>query len=130
MGAEFRCGTAQVALDGLRLQREPLRGFGIGAAERDLRQHIEFPWAQRADGRRSSGQGLGEAVGEAGKIAGCDVLARGATQFKDTIDACRTRLYFIGDSEKWSTESKRADAFFEQFRQELATLRQQQAVKK
>ena len=59
-----------------------------------------------------------------------DVLARGATQFKDTIDACRTRLYFIGDSEKWAAESQRADAFFERFRQELATLRQQQAVKK
>ena len=59
-----------------------------------------------------------------------DVLARGATQIKDTIDACRTRLYFIGDSEKWAAESNRADAFFERFRQELATLRQQQAVKR
>ncbi|HNX33405.1 MAG TPA: hypothetical protein PKM57_02170 [Kiritimatiellia bacterium] len=59
-----------------------------------------------------------------------DVLARDATQFKDTIDACRTRLYFIGNSEKWADENKRADLFFERFRQELGTLRQQQAAKR
>jgi hypothetical protein len=59
-----------------------------------------------------------------------DVLAHDVTQFKEKIDACRTRLYFIGDSAKWAAESKRADAFFERFRQELATQRQQRTAKR
>lgn len=58
-----------------------------------------------------------------------DVLGRGITQFKDTIDAYRTRLYFIGDGVKWTEERKRADKMFSRFQQELKSLRQQRAIR-
>jgi hypothetical protein len=52
-----------------------------------------------------------------------DVLARGATRFNDTIDAYRTRLYYLGPEAKWRAESRRADAFFRGFLEELKRLR-------
>ncbi|MFZ2642421.1 MAG: hypothetical protein WA117_15595 [Verrucomicrobiia bacterium] len=57
-----------------------------------------------------------------------DVLGRGVTRFKDTIDAYHTRLYFIGDGEKWTAQRKRADEVFSRFQQELKSLRQQRAT--
>jgi hypothetical protein len=57
-----------------------------------------------------------------------DVLGRGVTRFKDTIDAYRTRLYFIGDGEEWTAQRKRADEVFSRFQQELKSLRQQRAT--
>jgi hypothetical protein len=59
------------------------------------------------------------------EVFSSDVLGRGVAQFKDRIDAYRTRLYFIGDGAKWVEERKRADDVFNRFQQELKSLRQQ-----
>ncbi|MBM4085384.1 MAG: hypothetical protein FJ272_11390 [Planctomycetes bacterium] len=56
-----------------------------------------------------------------------DMLAEGAAQFKDTMDAYRTRVYFLGDRAKWAAERTRADEFFARFQQELKALRQERA---
>jgi hypothetical protein len=58
--AQLSAGTAQVGLDGLRAQRQPLRRLGVAAAERDLAQHVEFPGRQR---RRPARAGICLAVG-------------------------------------------------------------------
>ena len=58
-----------------------------------------------------------------------EVLGRGVTRFKDKIDAYRTRLYFIGDSAKWTEERKRADEVLSRFQQELKSLRQQRVTR-
>ncbi len=57
------------------------------------------------------------------------VLGEGVTQFKDTIGAYRTRVYFIGDRHRWTDERRRADEFFALFQQELKTMRARRAAR-
>ena len=55
------------------------------------------------------------------------VLARGAGRFDDTIDACRTRLYYLGPEAAWQAQTRRAESFFAEFLSQLHELRKQQA---
>ena len=57
------------------------------------------------------------------------VLGEGVTQFKDSVDAYRTRVYFIGDRGRWLAERRRADEFFAGFQQQLKALRAQRAAR-
>lgn len=51
------------------------------------------------------------------------VLARQATSFRDEIEACATRLYYLGDARTWKAECDRAEAFQRQFDQTLRAQR-------
>lgn len=51
------------------------------------------------------------------------VLAQNATEFTDSIDALRTRLYYLGNQSEWNVESRRAHETLKQFREELQSLR-------
>ncbi|OGV74306.1 MAG: hypothetical protein A3K19_17835 [Lentisphaerae bacterium RIFOXYB12_FULL_65_16] len=51
------------------------------------------------------------------------VLGQGVTQFQDSIDAFRTRVYFLGDRAQWEKETARARAFFDGFQTELKAQR-------
>ena len=55
-----------------------------------------------------------------------EVLARGASDFTDSIGADRTRLYYFGSEATWQAEIRRAEAFFQGFLAELRELRSQQ----
>lgn len=52
-----------------------------------------------------------------------EVLARGVPEFDDRIDACRTRLYYLGSEAGWKREMQRSEAFFAKFLAELQELR-------
>lgn len=59
-----------------------------------------------------------------------DVLARGAAEFSDSVDAFRTQLYYLGSEAKWRVETERAKAFFHNFAEELRKFRAAQADSK
>ena len=50
-------------------------------------------------------------------------LGTGVTSFQDSIDAFRTRLYFLGERATWEKETARAQAFFATFQAELKAQR-------
>jgi hypothetical protein len=51
------------------------------------------------------------------------VVAKNVAEFTDSIDAFRTRLYYVGSQPQWDAQSRRADETLSQFRQELQSLR-------
>lgn len=57
------------------------------------------------------------------EVFGGDVLARETSRFADSIEACRTRLYFLGSQAEWKAQMERADVFFARFLSELRTSR-------
>lgn len=50
-------------------------------------------------------------------------LGKNVTQFRDTIPAFRTRLYFLGSAEEWRTESARAEAWLKRFVEQMKAAR-------
>lgn len=54
-----------------------------------------------------------------------DILGEGVTQFRDRIDAYRTRVYFLGDRKRWAAERERADGVLARFLEELQALRKE-----
>ncbi len=63
--------------------------------------HRRGPAAPRAGGAALPGQ----------------VLGRQVTEFKDTVPAYRTRVYFVGDGQAWARERQRADGVMAAFQE-------------
>jgi hypothetical protein len=68
-GSQLAHRAAQIRLDRFGWQRQPATGFGIAAAQRHLRQNIEFPGRQWRARRRVGGGRPGQPLSRVEQLA-------------------------------------------------------------